>query len=201
MTATRWLTWTAGFLSFPLAGLAGGAAVGPVDDPLAALAGGLVTGAVVGAGQALASRGRLDPRRWIPATAAGMGAGLLLGASIVGYGTSLGQLALMGALTGVPLGVAQAVALPRTARRRGVWALALPALWAAGWTVTTLIGVDVESQYTIFGAAGAVTFSALSGLLLEHLLRDAAPRPRSSVEPSAHRSVDGRPRRYRRSRA
>lgn len=164
----RRIVWTAGFVSFPIAGLAGGAAVGAVDGPGAALVGGLVTGLVVGVGQSLA--GRLDPRRWIPATTAGMGAGLLLGASAVGYGTSIGQLAVMGALTGVPLGVAQAMALPAGTRRRWAWAAAVPALWALGWTVTTLIGVDVEARYTIFGAAGAITFSVLSGLLLHALL-------------------------------
>jgi hypothetical protein len=37
-----WLIWTAGFLAFPLAGLAGTAVAGRVDDPLAALVGGVL---------------------------------------------------------------------------------------------------------------------------------------------------------------
>ena len=165
-----WLVWTAGFLAFPLAGVAGTAAAGRVDSPTAALIGGAVAGLVIGAGQSLVSRRRLDPRRWIPATAIGMGAGLLLGAVTVGYGTSLGELAAMGALTGVVLGVAQAVALPRHTHLRWVWAAAMPILWALGWTVTTLGGISVDDQFTVFGAYGAVTFSALSGLLLHYLL-------------------------------
>src|SRR3982751_5984137 len=80
-----WLIWTAGFLAFPLAGLAGAA----------------VAGRVIGAGQALLSRRRLDPRRWIPATTIGMGSGLLLGAAAVSYRTSLADLAVMGAITGL----------------------------------------------------------------------------------------------------
>ena len=165
-----WLIWTAGFLVFPLAGLAGTAVVDRVDDAAAALFGGLVAGLVLGAGQVLVSRRRLDPRRWIPATTVGMGMGLLLGASVVGYDTSLADLALMGALTGIALGVAQAFALPRSTRQRWLWAAAMPALWALGWTVTTLGGISVDEQFTIFGAYGAVTFSALSGLLLHRLL-------------------------------
>jgi hypothetical protein len=165
-----WLIWTAGFLAFPLAGLAGTAVAGRVDDPLAALVGGAVAGLVIGAGQWLVSRRRLGLRRWVPATAAGMGVGLLLGASIVGYGTSLADLALMGALTGIPLGVAQALALPRHTRLRWAWAAAMPALWALGWTTTTLGGIAVDQQFTVFGAYGAITFSALSGLLLHQLL-------------------------------
>ena len=170
-TFTRtWLLWTAGFLAFPLAGLAGGAAAGRVDNPTAALLGGAVTGLALGAGQALASRRRLDPRRWIPATGLGMGVGLLIGAVVVDYGTSLADLALMGALTGLVLGPAQALALPRQTRRRWLWAAAIPALLAIGWTVTTLGQIHVEQQFTIFGAYGAVTFSALSGLLLHSML-------------------------------
>jgi hypothetical protein len=107
-----WLIWTAGFVSFPIAGVAAGLIAGRVDDPLAALVAGLVTGAVIGAGQWLASRGRLPAARWISATAIGMGVGLLLGAIAVGFGTTLADLAAMGALTGLVLGVAQTVALP-----------------------------------------------------------------------------------------
>jgi hypothetical protein len=165
-----WLIWTAGFLAFPLAGLAGTAVVGRVDSPLSALTGGAVAGLVIGAGQALLSRRRLDPRRWIPATAIGMGVGLLLGAAAVGYRTSLADLALMGAITGLLLGTAQAAALPSRVHHRWAWAAAVPILWALGWTTTTLGGIHVEEQFTVYGAYGAITFSALSGLLLHYLL-------------------------------
>lgn len=47
--------------------------------------------------------------------------------------------------------------------------LAMPVLWALGWTVTSSIGVDVERQYVVFGSAGAITVMALSGLLFEWL--------------------------------
>lgn len=165
-----WLLWSAGFLAFPIAGLAGTAVADRVDDAGAAVVGGTVTGLVIGVAQTLVSRRRLDPRRWIPATAVGMGAGLMLGAWAVDYRTSLTSLALMGALTGLVLGPAQALALPRRAAHPWGWAVAMPALWALGWTVTTLAGVHVDEQFTIVGVSGALTFSALSGLLLHRLL-------------------------------
>ena len=184
-TFTRtWLLWTAGFLAFPLAGLAGTAAAGRVDSAIAALIGGTVSGLALGAGQVLASRRRLDPRRWIPASGLGMGIGLLVGAAVVDYGTSLADLAMMGALTGLALGPAQTFALPRRARMRWAWAAAMPALWALGWTVTTLGQIHVEEQFTIFGAYGALTFSALSGVLLHSLL---PYRPDSGQVPAATR--------------
>ena len=179
-----WLIWTAGFLAFPLAGLVGTAVVGRVDSPMAALVGGAVAGLGIGLGQTLASRGRFDIRRWVPATGIGMGLGLLLGAVVVDYRTSLPDLALMGALTGLVLGPAQALALPPGTHMRWAWAAAVPALWALGWTTTTLGGIAVDEQFTVFGAYGAITFSALSGLLLPLLLPErpsagtpAAPTP------------------------
>jgi len=184
-----WLIWTAGTLVFPLAGLAGTAVAGRVDSPMSALAGGTVVGLIIGTGQAMLSRRRLDPRRWIPATTVGMGLGLLLGAAAVDYRTSLTDLMLMGAITGLLLGAAQTAALPRRTRSRWVWAAAMPVVWALGWAATTLIGVNVDAQFTVVGLSGALTVSALSGLLLHQLLpyRSAVgPRPASTpVEATA----------------
>jgi hypothetical protein len=172
-----WLIWTAGFVSFPISGIAAGLIAGRVDSPVSALLAGVVTGAVIGVGQSLASSRRLEPIRWIIASAVGMGVGLLLGAVAVGFGTSLGDLALMGAITGLTLGGAQTLALPGRARYRAIWAVVIPALWALGWTVTTLAGVAVAEQFSVFGATGAITFSALSGALLHVLLPAAAKAP------------------------
>ena len=173
----RWATWTVGFIAFPIAGLAGRGVVGRVDDPLAALVGGGIAGAVIGTGQWLVSRRDVgEPALWIGASAGGMGVGLLAGAATVNYETELGDLALMGAITGVALGPAQALVLARRWPRAWAWAFAMPALWAAGWSVSTAIGVDVERQYVVFGSAGAITVMALSGLLLEWT-RAAGRRP------------------------
>lgn len=161
-----WGVWTAGFLAFPIAGLAGRAVAGPVDSVGAAVAGGLVTGAVLGLGQALASRRRLPALPWAAATAAGTGLGLAAGAALVGYGTDLADLALMGAVSGVAIGAAQAAVLPAGTAGRLRWALAGPVLWALGWTVTTLAGVEVSQQFTVFGATGALAYALLSGLVL-----------------------------------
>lgn len=178
-----WLIWTAGTLVFPFAGLAGTAVTGRVDSPLSALTGGAIVGLIIGTAQAVLSRRRLDPRRWIPATTVGMGLGLLVGAAAVDYRTSLTDLMVMGAITGLLLGAAQTVALPRRTRHRWVWAAAMPVVWALGWAATTLIGVNVDEKFTNVGLSGALTESALSGLLLHQLLPyrvAAGPRPAST---------------------
>ena len=175
-----WLLWTVAFVSFPVAGIAAQAAVGRINDAVAALAGGLIAGAVIGTGQWLAARRLLgDPLAWIAATAAAMGVGLLAGAWVVGYGTSIGELALMGAITGLPVGAAQAFLLRDRLARSWVWAAVMPLLWALGWTVTAAAGVGVDRQYAVFGAFGAITFMALSGIVLDRLraATPAAPSP------------------------
>ena len=170
-----WLLWTAGFLAFPIAGILAGALTGRINDFGSALLGGMVAGAVIGTGQWLVARRLLDAQTWIPATAAAMGIGLLVGAWVVGYGTSLGELVLMGAITGIPLGAAQAYLLRDRLANAWVWAAAVPLLWALGWTVSTFIGVDVDQQFAVFGASGAITFMALSGVLLDRLRAATSP--------------------------
>ena len=46
----------------------------------------------------------------------------------------------------------------------------MPALMALGWSVTTLGGINVDKQFTVFGAYGAVAFILLSGLLLARFM-------------------------------
>ncbi|MEU0401925.1 hypothetical protein ABZ318_17090 [Streptomyces sp. NPDC006197] len=51
--------------------------------------------------------------------------------------------------------------------------------------MTTLAGVGVDARFTVFGATGALTFSALSGVLLHGLLPAATPdRTAGSDSPS-----------------
>lgn len=163
-TLARWLV---SFAGFPLGGLAAMLLVGPVDGTLAAATGGLVTGAVLGTVQGLALR--LDRRAllgWALATATGLSAGLTVGASAVGFRTGLTDLAGQGALSGLAVGLAQAAVLVRrTGPVAFAWPAYLAAAWAAGWFVTTSIGVQVEEQFTVFGAAGAVTVTALTAVL------------------------------------
>ncbi len=180
-----WLLWTAGFLAFPIAGVAGGVVAGRVDNPGAALVAGLITGAVIGTGQWLVSRGRLRPGPWILATPSAWGPGCWSARPSSASGTSLADLAVMGATDRRGPRRRPNVALPARTRRRWWWAVAMPLLWPLGWIVTTLAGIPVQEQFTIFGASGAVTFSALSGILLQLLLpaRQAARRDSHRPDP------------------
>src|SRR3954447_22145760 len=161
--------WVAVAPAFPLAALIGRALGGPVDAVAGALIGGALTGAGLAAVQWWAADGALGRAgAWIGAGGAGYGVGLAAGAALVGYDTGLGDLAIMGLVSGALLGAAQGLVLERQGRRGLAvpWALAMPVLFALGWCASTVIGVDVENQYTVFGAAGAVLFMLGSGVLL-----------------------------------
>ncbi len=161
------LRWMVTFTGFPLGGFAAILLTGPVDSIGPALAGGLITGAVLGAVQAWAlGAARSHPAAWVVATAVGLMAGLGLGASLVGYQTGLVDLVLQGAVSGLVVGSSQAVVLlPRLGRLALAWPLTLGAVWAAGWAITTAIGVQVEQQFTVFGSAGALVAAALTAVL------------------------------------
>ena len=156
------LRWLPTFFGFPLGGLVAEHVSGPVDHLSAALIGGLITGLILGAVQSWGLGTSGPPaRQWIAATAAGFTVGLGVGAAAVGYGTSMGDLVVQGAICGLAIGTTQAVVLrPRIGRLAYAWVPVLGALWALGWAITTAIGVDVESQYTVFGSSGALFVTA-----------------------------------------
>jgi hypothetical protein len=163
-TALRWLPT---FLGFPLGGFLAEPIAGPIDGLVPALIGGAVAGIVLGAVQAWAIGSNGPPaRRWTIATAFGMTAGLAVGSAAVGYGTSIGALVVQGAISGLAIGAAQAVVLrPQLGRVGYLWVPALSALWALGWAISTSIGVDVETQYAVFGASGALVVTAATAAL------------------------------------
>lgn len=157
----------AALLTFPIAGYVGWGIAGHVDAVGSALLGGGITGLGIGLGQWLLLRREFNVGpAWIPATGVGLAIGLTAGAAAVGYETSAGALATMGAISGAAVGLAQGAVLRRTFSLWPAWIVAMPVLWAIAWLVSNAIGVDVTNQFTVFGASGSLIFGALSGLLL-----------------------------------
>ena len=168
------LRWLVSFAGFPLGGLL----VMPltIDGVWSALVGGVLAGAVLGALQWACGRPLGLPRSWVAATSVGMGLGSGLAAVVVGTSPELSRLVAFGAVAGAVVGTAQALALTRRPVLVAGWAAVVAGAWAAGWAVTTSIGVDVEHGYVVFGSSGAVVATLLLGLALPVLL-PAAPAP------------------------
>jgi hypothetical protein len=163
-------------LGIPLAGYLGWGVAGHVDSVMPALIGGALTGAGIGFAQWLMLRRSLNVGlEWIAATSAGLAVGLTIGAVVVGYETTTSQLAIMGAISGAFVGVAQGLLLRERFPRWYVWMAAMPVLWTLGWLVTDAWGIDVAKQFTVFGASGALVFGILSGLLLMAGIRGEKP--------------------------
>jgi hypothetical protein len=167
----RWAWPLAILLGFPIGGLVANVIVGKIDSVGAALLGGLIAGAIIGAAQWLALRS-LVPWVWVVATSVGMAAGLAAGAAFVDYGISRGDLALMGAVTGLAVGGLQAVLLARRGSGALWWVALNPPAWALAWFVTTfVITRNVKEHFAVFGASGALVFALLTWLVLTFLFR------------------------------
>jgi hypothetical protein len=186
-TARRisWLWPVSILVSLPIGGYIADLVVDGVDSVGAAITGGLIVGAVSGAAEWFALR-RWVSWLWIPATIVGMAVGLVAGAALVDYGIDRADLALMGAVNGLGVGVMQAVVLARH-RIPGAfwWAVANPPAWALGWFVSSyVISRNIDERFPIFGASGAIVFGLLTWLLLAVLFR-AAPDVRGTAATAA----------------
>lgn len=173
-TAGRIWLWPLSILTgVPIGGYVADLVVDGVDSVGAAMAAGLIAGAFVGAAQWFALR-RSVSWLWIPATTAGMALGLVIGAALVDYRVGRGDLALMGAVTGLGVGAIQALVLARQQIPGAFWwAIANPLGWALGWFVSSyVIARNIAERFPIFGASGALVFGLLTWLLLAILLRD-----------------------------
>jgi hypothetical protein len=112
--------------------------------------------------------GSLRPR-W---TAVGLAVGVALAFAIFGYGDSVGDLAVVGAVSGLGVGVTQWWLLGAfVGGPVWLWVPASAAFWALAWTVTTAIGVDPDDRWAVPGLSGAATVTVLLGGVLWFLAR------------------------------
>lgn len=181
-----WLWPLSILIGFPIGGYVADVAVDGVDSVGAAIIAGLIAGAIIGAAEWFALR-RWVSWLWIPATTVGMAVGLAAGAALVDYGISRVDLALMGAVTGLGVGVMQALVLARHQIPGALWwVVANPPGWALGWFVSSyVIARNIGERFPIFGASGAVVFGVLTWLLLAMFFRGAAPEAGRTAAPAA----------------
>jgi hypothetical protein len=171
-----WAWLVAILVGFPIGGYAANIIVGEIDSVGAALLGGLIAGAIIGVAQWLALRSLVAPA-WIAATSIGMAAGLAAGAGLVDSGVGRGDLALMGAVTGLAVGSLQAFLLARRGSGALWWAAVNPPAWAVGWVVTTfVISKNVDEHFAVFGASGALVFALLTWIVLRFVFRSGERR-------------------------
>lgn len=160
-----WYRWMLTALAFPPAGYIAHVLAGRVDSVSGALLNGAVAGAGIGTAQWVLLRHRGISLTWVPATAVGLGAGLALGAPLVSYRTDITSLALMGAVSGLAVGITQGATFGDS-KRMMAWSGTNAVLWALGWTVTTAAGIDVSQQWAVFGLSGCLTLTVLQSMII-----------------------------------
>lgn len=170
-----WLWPVSILIGLPIGGYVADLVVDGVDSVGAALAAGLIAGMIIGAAEWFVLRRRVS-WLWIPATTAGMAVGLAAGAALVDFGIDRGDLALMGAVAGLGVGVMQTLVLARHQIPGAFWwAIANPPGWALGWFVSSyVIARNIAERFPIFGASGALVFGLLTWLVLAVLFRDTS---------------------------
>ena len=180
-----WLWPVSILIGFPIGGYVADLVVDGADSVGGALAAGLIAGAIIGAAEWFALRRRVS-WLWIPATTAGMAVGLTAGAALVDYGIERGDLAIMGAVTGLGVGVMQAFVLARHEVPGAVWwAIANPPGWALGWFVSSyVIARNIDERFPVFGASGALVFGLLTWLVLAILFRETTIEGERTTAPT-----------------
>jgi hypothetical protein len=167
-----WLLWLVAFIGFPIGGLLASVIVGPAATPVNAALGGAITGVVIGAVQWFVLQGRLGVTPlWIVATAVGLAVGLALGVGVAGSENADNPFLWRAVVGGICVGVAQAFLLRGIVAQPVLWAGAVFLAWVIGWYVTRGIGVDLDPRWTVFGAAGAITFQIVTGAALAFVVK------------------------------
>jgi hypothetical protein len=164
--------WMAVFLAYPIAGFLGRAVANPADSLVMAFITGSVAGAVLGLGQWLALGRKAPVVNWIAATAAGLGLSFVIVQSV--GATSSAAAPVIGAVTGLGVGLAQSLVRSNRIPPLLVWVPTMGIAWSIGWVVTTSIGVQAEAGWPVVGVSGALVAQALSGAVLMMMSRRQA---------------------------
>lgn len=154
-------TWLISFLGYPLGGFIASQIIGPINSLAKALIGGLIVGSTVGTAQFFSLRKSGVEITWILGSALGVAVGALIGAGILGYSVGTSDLLLRGVIAGVSIGVAQALVLQLSVGQSIAWLAVNASSWLCGWLITSLVIVDLDSQYPVFGSTGAIVATLL----------------------------------------
>ena len=158
------------FLAFPIGGELVVLTIGPVRSSIEALLSGAIVGLVLGLIQFIALRPLKVSPLWIWAT--GISAALSNFAVALAFGldTDSASLALRGLVTGIVVGAAQSFSQRLTARKIIVWSFATGLTWTLAWLITSVVIVDFDYGYAIFGSSGALVATLILTFLVPRVI-------------------------------
>ena len=163
--------WLVAVIAFPVGGFIGHLVGGPAATIPAALISGAIAGAIIGLGQGLALKlGSQALVAWAPATAIGLGLSLAAVTAVIGQITTATEAAALGAVSGLVLGIGQAVVLHRDGVPNSwIWVGASAIAWTGGWFVTASAGIALEAGWPVYGLSGAIVSQVITGIVLWRL--------------------------------
>jgi hypothetical protein len=156
--------WSAVFIAYPIAGGLGRVIANPADGLVFAFVTAAVAGAILGLAQWLALGRHVSALRWVGATALGLGVSFVL-VQVAGA-TSSAAAPVIGAVTGLGVGIAQSFVRSDRLPTPSIWIPTMGIAWAIGWLVTTSIGVQAEAGWPVVGVSGALVAQILTGIVL-----------------------------------
>lgn len=165
----KYWRWILSVFSFPIAGFAAVNLASIHEGPFAAAGVGFVAGFVIGLAQWLAARPLLS-RNWPFMSAVGLGIGAFVGALVLSGRSDPLSLAVFGAITGLSVGLSQAFEFKAVHKAR-MWMMATFALWTIAWFITSVVIVDPERGYVVFGMSGAIVYTLATGFVLRSITR------------------------------
>jgi hypothetical protein len=173
-----WLLWFIAFTGFPIGGLLVKLLIGPINTLASAALGGIISGAILGLVQWLVLRGQFPLSIfWVMASSIGMALGLTISTALLGSDTNGSVLLWRALITGLCIGIIQALVLRSSlsvpAVQALIWAVTVALAWTLGWWITRSVGVDLGPKWTVFGSTGAWAFQVLTGLAMFLMLRSA----------------------------
>jgi hypothetical protein len=156
--------WVAVFLAYPVAGALGRLIANPAEGLVFAFISAAAAGAVLGLAQWLALGRHVSVVRWVGATALGLGVSFVVVQAI--GATSSTAAPLIGAVTGLGVGVAQSFLRSDRVPSALIWIPTMGIAWTIAWVVTTSVGVKAEDGWAVVGVSGAVLAQLLTGVVL-----------------------------------
>ena len=107
---------------------------------------------------------------WVAATAVGLGLSLAAVTGFIGQIATSTDAAALGAVSGLALGIGQAVVLHRHGVPNGwMWVPASGIAWAVGWFVTASAGIALDTGWPVYGLSGAIVSQVITGIVLWRL--------------------------------
>ncbi len=166
------LPWIIATVGFPIGGTLGFLVAGPAATVPASLISGLIAGAVIGLAQALALGLRSEALvLWPAATGAGLGIALAVVTAAIGQIETTTEALVLGAVSGLVIGGAQAALLMRMHTANAwLWIPITGLAWAAGWLVTSSIGVALAPGWANYGLSGAFVSQIITAAALWRLV-------------------------------